>query len=55
MKVIEIIKRRWIRWDRRLTLSKRQQFVVVTLLLVFGLMFTQLVPVEFRYPMTALL
>jgi hypothetical protein len=53
MKIIEDIKRRYIRWDRRLSLTKRQQFVIITIILSFGLMLTQLVPNEMRYPMTA--
>jgi len=34
-----------------MTLSKRQQFVVITVLLTAGLMTTQLVSLDFRYPM----
>jgi hypothetical protein len=46
-----IIVRRFIAWDRRFALSKRQQFVLATLILAFGLMLTQLVPGDLRYPM----
>lgn len=53
MTLVDLAKRRFIRWDRRLTLTKRQQFVFVTILLAFGLMLTQLVPTDWRYPMTA--
>jgi hypothetical protein len=52
MKITESIKRSFIRWDRRLTLTKRQQFVFVTLILSFGLMCTQLAGSDLRYPMT---
>lgn len=45
------IEKRYKRWDRRLGLSKRQQFVIITLLLTLGLMLTQLVSLDFRYPM----
>lgn len=45
------IKKRLKRWDRAVTLSKRQQFVVITVLLTAGLMTTQLVSLDFRYPM----
>ncbi len=45
------IKKRLKRWDRAMTLSKRQQFVVITVLLTAGLMTTQLVSLDFRYPM----
>ncbi len=48
-------KKGFKRWDRRLTLTKRQQFVVVTLVLTVGLVLTQLVPAETRYPMVGLL
>lgn len=48
-------KRQFIRWDRRLSISKRQQFVVITGILVVGLLLTQLVPTDRRYPMTAAL
>jgi hypothetical protein len=46
------ISQRFVHWDRRFSLSKRQQFVVATLILAFGLMLTQLVPGELRYPLT---
>jgi hypothetical protein len=36
-------------------LTKRQQFILVTLLLGIGMVLTQLVPVEWRYPMVGLL
>ncbi len=52
MKLKETFRRWFIRWDRRLTISKRQQFVFVTLILGFGLMLTQLVTNDLRYPMT---
>lgn len=39
------------RWERRLTLSKRQQFVIITLILTVGLVVTQVVPGELRYPL----
>ncbi len=55
MKLQQTIKRSFIRWDRTLALSKRQQFVIVTLVLVAILMLTQLMPVEYRYGMTILL
>lgn len=55
MKILDKVKRRFIRWDRRLTITKRSQFVIVTLLLTLGLMFTQLVPDDWRYPMAAVL
>lgn len=41
------------RVSRRIVLSKRQEFVFATVLLTFGLILTQLVPLEFRYPMVA--
>lgn len=39
------------RWERKISLSKRQQFVAITLLLTVGLMVTQVVPGELRYPL----
>lgn len=39
------------RWERRITLSKRQQFVIVTLILTAGLVVTQVVVGELRYPL----
>lgn len=39
------------RWDRRFTIPKRQQFVVITIILTVGLLLTQLVSVELRYSM----
>lgn len=43
------------RWERRITItiSKRQQFVILTLLLTFGMVLTQLVPADLRYTMVA--
>lgn len=39
------------RWERRTKLSKRQQFVIVTVVLVTGMVVTQLTAGEARYPM----
>lgn len=55
MKPIDFIVRKFIRWDRKHVFTKRQQFVGATGVLTLGLMFTQLVPAELRYPMVALL
>jgi hypothetical protein len=52
MKFNESFRRWYIRRDRRLPFTKRQQFVFVTIILGFGLMLTQLVSNELRYPMT---
>lgn len=49
--LFEPIRRRFLRWDRRLTITKRQQFVFVTLILTFGLVLTQLAVEDWRYPM----
>jgi hypothetical protein len=43
------------RWSRRLWFSKRQQFVIVTIILTALLLLTQLVAQELRYPMVILL
>lgn len=45
------LRKRIKRWERKLTLSKRQQFVAVTMMLTAGLLFTQIVPSDWRYPM----
>ncbi len=52
MKPITELQRKLVRWDHRLALTKRQQFVVATIVLAFGLLLSQLVPVETRYPIT---
>lgn len=49
------VKKHMKRWERTFAFSKRQQFVGVTFVLTLGLFLTQLVPVEWRYPMVALL
>ena len=51
MNIIRLVKLSLRRWDRKFTVSKRQQFVVTTILLTAGLILTQLVPADFRYPM----
>lgn len=52
-KFILIIQKRFTQWDRRQLLTKRQQFVIITGILTVGLMMTQLVPLDYRYPMVA--
>lgn len=48
--------KRWKRWERRMTISKRQLFVVITLCLTAVLMLTQLISIEYiRYPLVVLL
>ncbi len=43
---------KWLkRKERKIKLSKREQFVVVTVVLTLGLVLTQLMPLEWRYPM----
>lgn len=49
------LKKRFKRWDRRFTLSKRQQLVVITLILTLGLVLTQLVSTDLRYVFVVLL
>lgn len=49
-KVQKYIRLHYKRWERRFTLTKRQQIVVITLILVSGLVLTQLVSSELRYP-----
>jgi len=52
---IEDAKKRFARWDRRTWITKRQQFVIVTVLLTALLLLTQIVSLEFRYPLVVLL
>lgn len=52
MKLFDPIKRKFVRWDRKFSLTKRQQFVGATVILLFGLIATQLATPDFRYPMT---
>lgn len=49
------LSKRYRRWNRRFTFSKRQQFIFITILLTTGLLLTQLVPLELRYPMVLLI
>ena len=50
-KIIKIFHR----WDKSITLTKRQQFVVITAILTGVLMLTQLVSLDLRYPMVVVL
>lgn len=49
------MNKRLQRWGKHFALTKRQQFVSVTILLTIGLLLTQLVAHELRYPMVAFL
>ncbi len=53
--IVESLHKRYIRWDRRTLISRRQQFVIVTVVLTALLLLTQIVPLELRYPLVALL
>lgn len=59
MNIIQPVKQklrmRYKRWNRQFSLSKRQQFVIITLLSTLGLLLTQLSTVDFRYPILAFL
>lgn len=48
---MHLIKKYFRRWERRVTISKRQQFVAITVILTVGLVVTQVVPGELRYPL----
>ncbi len=54
-KAIENIKKRFKRWDRTQPFSKRQQFVIITAILTGTMMMTQMVSLDFRYPMVLVL
>jgi len=50
------MKKRWIRWERHIEISKRQQFILITFILTLILMLTQLISLEYiRYPLVVLL
>ncbi len=51
MNVIDSVRRKFIRFERKLTLTKRQQFVILTGVLSIGLIMTQLASTDWRYPM----
>ena len=53
--ILGAAKKRLIRWDRRVAITKRQQFVIVTGILTVGLLMTQLVSQELRYPLVFVL
>lgn len=55
MNIVTQLKKRFIRWDRRSILSKRQEFVGITLVLTALLLLTQLVSPELRYPFVLVL
>src|SRR3989344_1368589 len=41
--------------SEKINLSKRHQFVVVTIILTIGLLLTQIITLDFRYPMVVFL
>ncbi len=47
--IILSLERRYKRWDRKFTLTKREQFVAIITILTVGLLLTQLVPTDFRF------
>ncbi|MFZ5535144.1 MAG: hypothetical protein ACOY3M_03235 [Patescibacteria group bacterium] len=53
--LIDTVTKRYKRWERTQPFSKRQQFVGITGILTILLMLTQLMPLDFRYPMVAAL
>lgn len=53
--ISKAVVKRFRRWDSGITLSKRQQFVLITVVLTAVLMLTQLVSLDLRYPMIAIL
>lgn len=48
---MHLLRKYFRRWERRVTITKRQQFVAITSVLTVGLVVTQLVPGELRYPL----
>lgn len=55
LQITRPMQKRFLKLGKRFSLTKRQQFVTVTLLLTMGLLLTQLVAHELRYPMVAFL
>ncbi len=55
MALFKAIKKRAQRWSSNLGISKRQQFIAVTLILTAGLLLTQLSGGEWRYPLVVAL
>lgn len=53
--MIDRIRKWFKRTERKMTLSKREQLVMVTAVLTSGLVLTQLISFEWRYPMVLLL
>lgn len=53
--ISKAVVKRFRRWDSAITLSKRQQFVLITVVLTGVLMLTQLVSLDLRYPMIVIL
>lgn len=45
------IRKYFRRWERQLALTKRQQFVAITIILTLGLIVTQMAPSDWRYPL----
>lgn len=50
-----LLKNKWKRWKRGLSITKRQQFVVATIVLTVFMILTQLVPADLRYTMVFIL
>ena len=48
---MNILGKYFRRWERHYTISKRQEFVIITLILTVGLVVTQVVGGELRYPL----
>lgn len=49
--LMQWIRKYFRRWERKIALSKRQQFVIITVILTLGLMVTQMAPSDWRYPL----
>lgn len=45
------VRKHFRRWERKIALSKRQQFVSITIILTLGLIVTQMAPSDWRYPL----
>jgi hypothetical protein len=53
MNVLGEFTKKYKKWGRDVVITKRQQFIAVTVVLVFGLIVTQLASPDWRYPLVS--
>ncbi|MBI5620333.1 hypothetical protein HY949_00965 [Candidatus Gottesmanbacteria bacterium] len=52
---MHLMRNYFLRWQKRVSLTKRQEFVGITLLLMLGLIVTQVASIDMRYPLVVIL